>query len=83
MLLAAVEANANGLGLICPEQNGAEAVWAGGDDVLGASSLLALSIILRAAKSSHRPHPQCRCKIMFIRTSEILKAKKWPSGRSK
>ena len=42
VLLAAVEANANGLGLICPEQNGAEAVWAGGDDVLGASSLLAL-----------------------------------------
>ena len=42
VLLAAVEANANGLSLICPEQNGAEAVWAGGDDVLGASSLLTL-----------------------------------------
>lgn len=42
VLLAAVEANANGLGLIYPEQNCAEAVWAGGDDVLGASSLLAL-----------------------------------------
>ena len=42
VLLAAVEANAKGLGLICPEVNGAEAVWAGGGDVVAPSSLLAL-----------------------------------------
>ena len=42
VLLAAVEANANNLGLICPQANGAEAVWAGGGDVVAAGSLLAL-----------------------------------------
>ena len=42
VLLAAVEANANNLGLICPRANGPEAVWAGGGDVLAAGSLLAL-----------------------------------------
>ena len=42
VLLAAVEANANNLGLICPQANGAEAVWAGGGDIVAAGSLLAL-----------------------------------------
>jgi len=42
VLLAAVEANANNLGLICPRANGPEAVWAGSGDVLAARSLLAL-----------------------------------------
>jgi magnesium chelatase family protein len=42
VLLAAVEANAKGLGLICPAGNGAEAAWAGGGDVVAPPSLLAL-----------------------------------------
>jgi len=37
VLLAAVEANANNLGLICPRANGPEAVWAGGGDVPAAA----------------------------------------------
>ncbi len=42
VLLAAVEANAHGRGLICPQTNGAEAVWAGDGEVIAAGSLLAL-----------------------------------------
>jgi len=42
VLLAAVQANAHGRGLICPQKSGAEALWAGGGDVLAAPSLLAL-----------------------------------------
>jgi magnesium chelatase family protein len=57
VLLAAVEANANGLGLICPEQNGAGAVWAGGEDVLGASSLLALVNHFKGSQIISPPAP--------------------------
>lgn len=42
VLPAAMAATADGLGLICPAAQGAEAVWAGGEDVLAAPSLLAL-----------------------------------------
>lgn len=42
VLLAAVEVNAKDRGLICPGQNGAEALWAGGGEVVAAPSLLAL-----------------------------------------
>ncbi len=42
VLPAAIGANARGLGLICPAANGAEAVWAGGGEVLAPPDLLAL-----------------------------------------
>src|SRR5271168_1569685 len=42
VLPAAVTASAHGRGLICPEKNGGEAVWAGDLEVLAPPSLLAL-----------------------------------------
>jgi magnesium chelatase family protein len=42
VLLAAMHASANGLGLICPAAQGAEAAWAGAIEVLAASDLVAL-----------------------------------------
>ena len=41
-LPAAVAANALGLGLICPEANGAEAAWAGDARILAPRSLIAV-----------------------------------------
>jgi len=41
-LPAAMAANSLELGLICPEQNGPEAAWAGEMEILAASSLIAL-----------------------------------------
>lgn len=42
ILPASVEAVANGKGMICPEECGAEAAWAGGIDVIAAPNLIAL-----------------------------------------
>ncbi|WP_169566987.1 YifB family Mg chelatase-like AAA ATPase [Sneathiella limimaris] len=42
VLPAAVEAVSEGLGLICPKDNGSEALWAGDLDVLAADSLLSV-----------------------------------------
>lgn len=42
ILPAAISANAQGLGIICPAQCGPEALWAGDVDVLAPQSLLAL-----------------------------------------
>lgn len=41
-LPVAIKANAQNLGLICPEAQGAEAAWSGLKDIIAASSLLAL-----------------------------------------
>jgi len=41
VLPAAIAANGEGLGLICPKKNGGEAAWSGGE-ILAPSSLLAL-----------------------------------------
>ena len=57
VLLAAVEANANNLGLICPRANGAEAVWAGGGDVVAAGSLLALINHFKGSQIISPPDP--------------------------
>ena len=57
VLLAAVEANANNLGLICPRANGPEAVWAGGGDVLAAGSLLALVNHFKGSQIISPPPP--------------------------
>jgi magnesium chelatase family protein len=42
VLLAALHASSNGLGLICPAQQGPEAAWAGQIEVVAAPDLLAL-----------------------------------------
>ena len=57
VLLAAVEANANNLGLICPQANGPEAVWAGGGDVVAAGSLLALINHFKGSQIISPPPP--------------------------
>lgn len=42
VLPAAIAANAEGKGLICPKQNGAEAAWAGDLDIIAPANLLEL-----------------------------------------
>lgn len=61
VLPAAVTANANGRGLICPAKNGGEAVWAGEDlQVIAAPSLLALINHFKGTQVLARPEPRLR-----------------------
>ena len=55
VLPAAVGANARGMGIICPAENGAEAAWAGDLDIIAAPSLLALINHLRGIQLLDRP----------------------------
>jgi len=56
VLPAAIAANAEGRGLICPASSGGEAAWAGGGPVLAAPSLLALINHFKGAQVL--PEPQ-------------------------
>jgi len=56
-LPAAVAANAEGLGLICPEASGPEAAWAGEVSVLPARSLIALVNHFRGSQVISPPRP--------------------------
>ncbi len=56
-LPASVAVNAMGLGLICPEANGAEAAWSGGAQVLAPRSLIALINHLRGVQVLSAPRP--------------------------
>ncbi|MGZ6012351.1 MAG: YifB family Mg chelatase-like AAA ATPase [Caulobacteraceae bacterium] len=56
-LPAAVAANALGLGLICPEANGAEAAWAGEARVLAPRSLIAVVNHVRGSQVMTAPKP--------------------------
>jgi magnesium chelatase family protein len=58
VLPAAVNANAGGRGVICPEKNGGEAVWAGDLQVLAAPSLLALINHFKGTQVLGRPQPR-------------------------
>ncbi|MDD5585773.1 MAG: YifB family Mg chelatase-like AAA ATPase [Alphaproteobacteria bacterium] len=61
VLPAAVTANANGRGLICPAKNGGEAVWASENlNVLAAPSLLALINHFKGTQVLARPEPRVR-----------------------
>jgi magnesium chelatase family protein len=57
-LPAAVAANAQGLGLICPRDSGPEAAWAGEDvDILAAGNLLELVNHFNGSQVLSRPKP--------------------------
>ena len=56
-LPAAVAANALGLGLICPEANGAEAAWAGEASLLAPRSLIAVVNHVRGSQVMSAPRP--------------------------
>jgi magnesium chelatase family protein len=56
-LPAAVATNALGLGLICPEANGAEAAWAGDARVLAPRSLIAVVNHVRGSQVMAAPKP--------------------------
>ena len=58
VLPAGVTAAANDRGLICPEKNGGEAVWAGELEVLAAPSLLALINHFKGTQVLVRPEPR-------------------------
>lgn len=57
VLLAAIHASAQGLGLICPAAQGAEAAWAGEVEVIAAPDLIALMNHLRGGAVLAPPRP--------------------------
>ncbi len=60
-LPAAIGANADGKGLICPHDCGPEAAWAGADvDVIAPRSLIAVANHFRGTQVLSRPTPQIR-----------------------
>ncbi|WP_269933234.1 YifB family Mg chelatase-like AAA ATPase [Aminobacter sp. HY435] len=60
-LPAAIGANADGKGLICPAASGAEAAWAGADiDILAPRSLIAIANHFRGTQVLSRPAPGVR-----------------------
>lgn len=56
-LPAAVRANAQGLGLICPEDNGPEAAWAGDLPILAPNNLVQILNHFRGQQLMSRPEP--------------------------
>ena len=58
VLPAAIGANGQGRGIICPAVNGGEAAWAGDIDVLAAPSLLALINHFKGTQVLSRPEPR-------------------------
>lgn len=56
-LPAAVMANSHGLGLICPEPNGAEAAWAGDLPLLAPRTLIGLINHFKGSQVMARPQP--------------------------
>jgi magnesium chelatase family protein len=57
-LPAAIGANAAGKGLICPQESGPEAAWAGEDiDIVAARSLIAIANHFRGTQVLSRPKP--------------------------
>ncbi|HEY5818784.1 MAG TPA: YifB family Mg chelatase-like AAA ATPase [Mesorhizobium sp.] len=60
-LPAAMGANAQGKGLICPYASGPEAAWAGAEiDILAPRSLIAVANHFRGTQVLSRPHPSVR-----------------------
>lgn len=60
-LPAAIGANAEGRGLICPHQCGSEAAWAGADiDIIAPRSLIAVANHFRGTQVLSRPEPAIR-----------------------
>lgn len=61
VLPAAIAANGRGHGLICPQADGPEAAWAGGElDILAPSSLIQLVNHLKGTQILSRPKPGLR-----------------------
>jgi len=58
VLPAAIGANGQGRGIICPAANGGEAAWAGDIEVLAAPSLLALINHFKGTQMLGRPTPR-------------------------
>lgn len=64
VLPAAIGANAQGLGLICPHSNGPEAAWAGADiDILAPRSLIAMANHFRGTQVLQRPEARVRTSV--------------------
>ncbi len=58
VLPVAIHANGMGKGLICPTENGSEAVWSGVSDILAADSLLSLINHFKGAALLSRPQAE-------------------------
>jgi magnesium chelatase family protein len=58
VLPAAIAANGQGRGIVCPAANGGEAAWAGDIEVLAPSSLLALVNHFKGTQILARPEPR-------------------------
>ncbi len=63
-LPAAIGANAQGLGLICPHDSGPEAAWAGADmEILAPRSLIAMANHFRGTQVLSRPEAKIRTAV--------------------
>lgn len=58
VLPAAIQASGQGFGLICPEQTGAEAAWAGDIDILAPNNLISLINHFKGTQILTRPQIQ-------------------------
>jgi len=69
VLPAAIEANSQGLGIICPEENGSEAAWSGNTKILAPKSITAL---LNHFKNEQiLPIPEKSCSNDNIKSYEL------------
>ncbi len=79
VLLAALHASANGLGLVCPAVQGPEAAWAGQIEVLAAPDLLALlnhfkgSALLRAPEQGEADERMAGPDLAQVKGQETAK----------
>ena len=83
-LPAAMGANAQGKGLICPYASGPEAAWAGAEiDILAPRSLIAVANHFRGTQVLSRPHPSVRLPGANLPDLADIKGQELPGGRSK
>ncbi len=79
ILPAAIFANRNNKGIICPQEQGSEAVWAGLKDIIAAPSLLALLNHLKGVQ--HLPMPVAKQKAPKISLLDMCDIKGQESAK--
>lgn len=79
VLPVAIHANAKSKGLICPLENGGEAVWSGVKDILAADSLLAL--INHFKGTATLPQPQAEKQVSNLKLLDMCDVKGQESAK--
>lgn len=79
VLPVAIHANGAGKGLICPAENGSEAVWSGLSDILAADSLL--SLINHFKGTALLPRPQAEKQVSDLKLLDMCDVKGQESAK--